>query len=135
MPAVDIHETFMRVAFTIAQMSYAEKRKVGCVIAKNENIIAVGYNGTPKGQDNVCEDENFKTKDSVLHAESNALAKCMRSTVSSEGAIMYVTLSPCVNCANNIIQSGISELYFQEEHKCDRGLILIFEAGIKVTKL
>ena len=129
MPRLDINKTFMKIAYEVAQLSYAEKKKVGCIIVQNKNIIAIGYNGTPSGFDNNCEDENGKTLSYVLHAETNALAKCSISNQSSKDSIVYVTYSPCLYCAKALIQSGIKELHFSEL-KNDEGLILLRKAGI-----
>ncbi len=124
------HNSFMNIAVEVSKNSTAEKKKVGCIIVKNTNIIAIGYNGTPSGFDNVCE-ENGKTKPEVLHAESNAIAKCAISENSSEGATMYCTYSPCMNCAKLIVQSKIKKVYFKEYYKDTSGLDLLLKAGIK----
>jgi len=124
------HNSFMNIAVEVSKNSTAEKKKVGCIIVKNLNIIAIGYNGTPSGFDNICE-ENGKTKPEVLHAESNAIAKCATSENSSEGATMYCTYSPCMNCAKLIVQSKIKKVYFKEYYKDTSGLDLLLKAGIK----
>lgn len=174
-------KTFMEIAYSIANESKARRRKVGSVIVKDNNIIAVGYNGTPSGFDNNCENEvpikkidpvNFFnkpkidlskvdfdfieensmpkgviefeeessvleliTKPEVLHAESNAIAKCARSTSSSEGAEIYTTTSPCFDCSKLIIQAGIKAVYYSEEYKDTKGLELLRKADIKVERI
>lgn len=100
-------EMYMSIAEIISKRSTAIKKKVGAVIVKDNSIISYGYNGTPSGFSNMCEDENGKTKPEVLHAESNAISKVSKSTFSSDKATLYVTMSPCIECAKLIIQSGI----------------------------
>lgn len=142
------NKTFMQIAYNIANESKAIKRKVGAIIVKDNNIIAVGYNGTPSGFDNNCEEECCKgvagagtyknhliTRPEVLHAESNAIAKCARSVNSSEGADIYTTTCPCLECAKMIIQAGIKNVYYSEEYKSDEGLNLLVKAGIQVTQI
>lgn len=119
----------MNIAIEIAKNSTANKKKVGCIIVKNLNIIAIGYNGTPSGFDNICE-KNGKTKPEVLHAESNAIAKCAISQNSSVDSIMYCTYAPCMNCAKLIVQSKIKKIYFNEYYKDKAGLDLLAKAGI-----
>lgn len=142
------NKTFMQIAYNIANESKAIKRKVGAIIVKDNNIIAVGYNGTPSGFDNSCEEECCKgvagagtyknhliTRPEVLHAESNAIAKCARSVNSSEGADIYTTTCPCLECAKMIIQAGIRNVYYSEEYKSQDGLNLLVKAGIQVTQI
>ena len=142
------NKTFMQIAYNIANESKAIKRKVGAIIVKDNNIIAVGYNGTPSGFDNSCEEECCKgvagagtyknhliTRPEVLHAESNAIAKCARSVNSSEGADLYTTTCPCLECAKMIIQAGIKNVFYAEEYKSQDGLNLLVKAGIQVTQL
>ena len=106
-----LDQTYMRMAEELAKLSYAQRKKVGCLVVKDTQIISEGYNGTPKGFDNSCEYVNYVdemyTKEEVLHAESNAITKLARSTNSSDGATLYCTLAPCFQCAKLIIQSGI----------------------------
>lgn len=132
---------FMDIAERTAAMSYAEKRKVGCVIVRDDHIIAAGWNGQPAHADNCCEyvDENgeLKTKDTVVHAEANALYWCARTEIITDGATCYTTLSPCKHCSLGLIQSGIrrvvyKELYWNEEKT---GLDLLRQAGVKVERL
>ena len=132
--------TFMNIAVEVSASSYAVKKKVGCIIVKNHNIIAIGYNGTPSGFDNNCETlclitNKFKTNKEVLHAESNAIAKCATGTSSSEGAKMYCTYSPCFNCAKLIVQAKIKTVYFKEYYKLKDGLALLKNAGIEIKYL
>src|SRR5690242_14003254 len=107
---------YMSLALTIAESSRAKRLKVGALLVKDGNIISFGFNGTPKGFDNVCE-INGKTKPEVLHAESNAITKCAKSTMSSEGATLYTTDSPCFECAKLIIQSGIVRVVYEREFR------------------
>ena len=132
---------FMDIAERTAAMSYAEKRKVGCVIVRDNHIIAEGWNGQPAHTDNCCEyrDENgeLKTKDTVIHAEANALYWCARTEIITEGATCYTTLSPCKHCALGLIQSGIKrvvykELYWNGEKT---GLDLLQQAGVLVEQI
>ena len=102
------HKTYLKIAELIGNHSYAERKKVGAILVKDSRIISTGFNGTPSGFDNTCETFSGGTKKEVLHAESNAIAKCARSVESAEGSILYTTLSPCFNCAKLVIQSGIN---------------------------
>lgn len=124
------HKTYLNVAKEIAKHSKDQDRKVGCVIVKNNSIISFGYNGTPHGFDNSCKDEHGKTKQEVIHAESNAITKCAKSTVSIKGASMYSTLSCCVECAKLIIQCEVEAFYYSESWKDRTGLELLNQAGI-----
>jgi dCMP deaminase len=133
MPSIDINGVYMNIAVEISKLSYAEKKKVGCVIVKNSSIISMGYNGTPCGFNNVCETETEQgliTNPEVLHAETNAIAKVARSSISSENSTMYVTLSPCFECAKLIIQAGIKEIYYREDYRLSSGIELLKRAGI-----
>lgn len=114
-----------------AENSYCQRRKVGAIIVKNQMIISDGFNGTPSGFENVCEDENGATKSYVLHAEANAITKVARSNNSSDGATLYVTASPCVECAKLIIQSGIKRVVFNELYRITDGIDLLQRAGIE----
>jgi len=129
---INLHKTYMDSAYKIAKHSKDQDRQVGCVVVKDNRIISFGYNGTPHGFDNNCKDKNGKTKPEVIHAESTAITKCAKSTESIAGAIMYSTLSCCVECAKLIIQCDIKEFYFAEAWKDDKGLYLLIQAGIKV---
>ena len=115
-----------------AKNSYCKRRQVGALIVKDRMIISDGYNGTPEGFENVCEDENNKTKAYVLHAEANAITKVAKSNNSSDGATLYITTSPCVECAKLIIQSGIRRVVFSNTYHSDEGVTLLERAGIEV---
>ena len=162
MPRIDIHQVYMNIAEEIGQLSYAERKKVGCVLVKDGTIISHGYNGTPYGFDNDCEeyeeryydsptgaeileDNGFElmnngiarkliTKKEVLHSESNAISKVAKSSNSSEGADLYVTLSPCFDCSKLIIQSGIKRVFYREEYRLKGGLELLEKAGIQCVR-
>lgn len=127
-------ELYMDIAERVAQLSHAERKKVGAVLVRDGNILAFGYNGTPSGFDNECERDNV-TKKEVLHAESNAIAKVARSTESAEGSSLYVTLSPCFECAKLIIQSGIKEVYFIEKYRDESAITFLYENKIGVTQI
>ena len=126
---------YMRMARTWAENSYCVRRKVGALLVKNQMIISDGYNGTPSGFENICEDENNVSKPYVLHAEANALTKVARSNNSSDGATLYVTASPCLECAKLIIQSGIKRVVYGEEYRIMDGVELLRRAGIEVEFL
>lgn len=128
------HITYLKIADLISEHSKAERRKVGAILVKAGRIISTGYNGTPSGFDNNCE-ENGKTKPEVLHAESNAIAKCAKSTESSEHSTLYVTISPCLECAKLIIQCGIKEVYFKELYRETSGLDLLKKAKVKYEQI
>ena len=135
----ELDRVYMNMAGELAMLSHATRRKVGCLIVRDTQIISEGYNGTPRGFDNKCEytsvvDEQY-TKPEVLHAESNAITKLARSTNSSEGATLYVTCSPCFDCAKLIIQAGISSVVYRDEYSSDKGTALLERAGIPVEKL
>lgn len=127
---ISYDEMYMSIAEIISKRSTAIKKKVGAVIVKDNSIISYGYNGTPSGFSNICEDENGKTKLEVLHAESNAISKVSKSTFSSDKATLYVTMSPCIECSKLIIQSGIVKVIFKEFYKDISGLELLDSAGI-----
>lgn len=124
---------YMRMARIWAENSYCKRRQVGALIVKNKMIISDGYNGTPSGFDNVCEDESGVTIPYVLHAEANAITKIARSNNSSEGATMYVTASPCIECAKLIIQAGIKRVVYGEKYRLEEGLDLLKKAGIETV--
>jgi dCMP deaminase len=115
-----------------SQNSYCIRRKVGALLVKNHMIISDGYNGTPSGFENICEDENNATKPYVLHAEANAITKVAKSNNSSEGATLYVTAAPCMECAKLIIQAGIKRVVYCEKYRIDDGIRLLERAGIDV---
>lgn len=126
---------YARMALIWAENSYCTRRKVGALVVKNNMIISDGYNGTPTGFENVCEDENNVSKPYVLHAEANAITKLARSSNSSEGATLYVTASPCIECAKLIIQSGIKRVIYTEKYRLTDGIDLLERAGIEVKYL
>lgn len=131
----ELDKRYIRMANIWAENSYCQRRKVGCLVVKGNMIISDGYNGTPSGFENVCEDDNNVTKPYVLHAEANAITKIARSGNSSEGATMYVTASPCIECAKLIIQSGIRRVVYSEKYRLEDGLDLLKRAGIEVAYL
>lgn len=126
---------YLRMALIWSENSYCERRKVGALIVKDKMIISDGYNGTPSGFENVCEDENNKTKPYVLHAEANAITKVARSNNSSDGSTMYVTCAPCIECAKLIIQAGINRVVFSEQYHTNEGSQLLEKANIEVVSL
>lgn len=128
-------EKYLRMAKIWATNSYCKRRQVGALLVKDNMIISDGYNGTPSGFENVCEDENGVTKPYVLHAEANAITKVARSGNSAAGATLYVTASPCMECSKLIIQSGISRVVYADEYRLDDGIKLLRRAGIEVEKL
>ncbi len=134
MPKLEIKKVYMEVAYQFAKCSYAERRQVGAVIVKDGQIISFGYNGTPNGFDNCCE-VNDTTKREVLHAESNAISKVAQSTISSTGATLYVTTSPCFDCSKLIIQSGIKKVYWTEAYRDLSGIELLKKANIEVERI
>ena len=125
----------MKMARTWAENSYCVRRQVGALIVKDQMIISDGYNGTPSGFENVCEDDNNVSKPYVLHAEANALTKVARSNNSSDGATLYVTASPCMECSKLIIQSGIKRVVYREQYRLDDGINLLKRAGIEVEQV
>lgn len=171
MPRVNIHDVYMKIAYEVGELSYAERRKVGCVIVKDNQIVSFGYNGTPEGFDNACEshdivsvkvaggykenpdaikaleDDGYTctidgvcsqrvpvTNREVLHAESNALTKIAKSTMSSNAATLYTTTAPCFECSKLIIQSGIQQVYYNETYRDMTGVDLLNQANINVIK-
>lgn len=125
---------YLRMARIWAENSYCVRRRVGALIVKEKMIISDGYNGTPQGFENICEDEAGKTKPYVLHAEANAITKVAKSSNSSLGATLYVTASPCIECAKLIIQAGIIRVVFCEDYHSEDGIELLKRAGIEVVK-
>jgi dCMP deaminase len=126
---------YIRMARIWAENSYCERRKVGALIVKDKMIISDGYNGTPSGFENVCEDDEGKTKAYVLHAEANAITKVAKSHNNSDGATLYVTTSPCIECAKLIIQSGIKRVVYTDPYRIDDGVQLLRRAGIAVEQV
>lgn len=127
--------SYLEMAAVWARNSYCKRRQVGALIVKDKMIISDGYNGTPVGFENICEDENDNTKAYVLHAEANAITKVAQSNNSSKGATLYVTTSPCIECAKLIIQSGIKRVVFGEVYRLTDGVDLLKRAGIECVCL
>ncbi len=126
---------YLRMARIWAENSYCKRRQVGAIVVKDNRIISDGYNGTPSGFENVCEDEGNVTKPYVLHAEANAITKLARSHNNSDGATIYITASPCIECAKLIIQSGIKRVVYGENYRLDDGIQLLKRAGVEVELL
>ena len=126
---------YLKMALEWAKLSYCKRRQVGALIVKNRMIISDGYNGTPTGFENACEDENNYTKWHVLHAEANAIMKVSASTQSSEGATLYITLSPCKECSKLIFQSGIKRLVYHKAYKDNSALEFLKKAGLEITQI
>ena len=122
---------YLEMARIWAKNSYCTRRQVGALVVKNNMIISDGYNGTPSGFENVCEDDNGITKPYVLHAEANAITKLARSSNNSEGATIYITASPCIECAKLIIQAGIKRVVYGEKYRLTDGIELLERAGIE----
>jgi len=135
--------TYMKTARLFAEHSSAVRKKVGAVVVKDNRIISIGYNGMPSGWTNECEhwtetaelQSEYVTKPEVLHAETNAIAKLARSTESGDGASMFVTCSPCLECAKLIFQSGITEVFYSEDYRTNDGIKFLKQCGILVRKL
>jgi dCMP deaminase len=126
-------KAYLRIAKEWGKLSYCERKQVGAIIVKDKMIISDGFNGTPSGFENCCEDEAHFTKWYVLHAEANAISKVARSTQSCEDATLYITLSPCKDCSKLIHQSGIKRVVYLEEYKDTSGVDFLIKAGIEVT--
>jgi dCMP deaminase len=126
---------YLRMAAIWSENSYCKRRKVGALIVKDKMIISDGYNGTPAGFENICEDENNVTRPYVLHAEANAITKVARSNNSSENATLYITDSPCMECAKLIIQSGIKRVVYSNQYRNLEGIELLKRAGIELVYL
>lgn len=129
-------KSYLDMAAVWAKNSYCKRRQVGALIVKDKMIISDGYNGTPSGFENICEDEiTGATKPYVLHAEANAISKVAKSGNSSEGATLYVTASPCLECSKLIIQAGIKRVVYREQYRLDDGIQLLKRAGIEVEQV
>ena len=126
---------YLRMARVWAENSYCKRRKVGALVVKQKMIISDGYNGTPSGFENICEEENGITKPYVLHAEANAITKLARSGNNSDGSTLYVTASPCIECAKLIIQAGIKRVVYGEKYRLIEGIDLLRRANIEVEYL
>ena len=128
-------KAYLKMALEWGKLSHCKRRQVGALIVKDKMIISDGYNGTPTRFDNNCEDDENYTKWYVLHAEANAITKVSSSTQSSEGATLYVTLSPCRDCSKLIFQAGIIRVVYYEEYKDRSGLDFLIEGGVEVTQI
>lgn len=126
---------YLKMTLEWAKLSYCKRKQVGALIVKDRTIISDGYNGTPSGFENCCEDENNKTKWYVLHAEANAILKISRSTQSCEGATLYLTLSPCKECSKLIFQSGIKRVVYIQDYPDNEGLVFLESAGVETLKI
>jgi dCMP deaminase len=134
---------FMETAQTFAELSHARRLKVGAIVVKEDRIISIGYNGMPAGWDNACEDEflhedgstTLKTKPEVLHAETNAIAKLAKSNDSGNGATMFITHSPCIECAKLIYQSGINHVVYMQKYRDDAGVEFLERSGVTVEQV
>ena len=126
---------YLRMAQIWAENSYCKRRQVGALVVKDQMIISDGYNGTPSGFPNVCEDDNNVTLPYVLHAEANAITKLARSNNNSDGATLYVTASPCIECSKLIIQAGIKRVVYAEKYRLEDGIDLLRQANIEVIYL
>lgn len=134
-----LKRAYMRTAHTFAELSSAQRLHVGAIIVKDDRIISIGYNGMPSGWSNTCEDVledgTLKTKPEVLHAESNAIAKLAKSNESGEGATIFVTHSPCLECAKLIFQSGIRQVFYNQEYRNSLGIDFLGKSGIEIQQL
>jgi dCMP deaminase len=138
-----LKQAYMKTAEIFAELSHARRLHVGAIIVKDDRIISIGYNGMPAGWDNNCEDAvqhsddtvTLKTKPEVLHAESNAIAKLARSNESGEGADIFITHSPCLECAKLIYQSGIRRVFFGEEYRDNIGLQFLKQSGVEIEQI
>lgn len=126
---------YLKMALEWAKLSYCKRKQVGALIVKDRMIISDGYNGTPSGFENQCEDENGKTHWYVLHAEANAILKLAASTQSAKGATLYITLSPCKECSKLILQAGISRLVYIDEYSDDEGISFLKGHNIEIVKI
>ena len=131
----ELDKRYARMALVWAENSYCTRRKVGALVVKDRMIISDGYNGTPTGFENICEDDNNTSKPYVLHAEANAITKIARSSNNSEGATLYVTTSPCIECSKLIIQAGIKRVVYTEKYRLTDGIDLLERAGVTVEYL
>ena len=126
---------YMGVAQSASKMSYANRLKVGCIVVKDNNIISFSWNGTPSGWDNSCEDEQGNTKNNVIHAEENAILKLAKTSISGDGASLFGTVAPCINCARMIYGAGIKEVYYINEYRNVDGLEFLQMCGIHTEKI
>ena len=131
----DLDIRYMRMAKIWAENSYCVRRKVGALLVKDKMIISDGYNGTPAGFENICEDDMGKTKPYVLHAEANAITKVAKSANNCDGSTLYVTASPCIECAKLIIQAGIKRVVYADPYRSEEGIELLRRVGIECVQL
>lgn len=128
-------QVYMQIAYSLARLSRAKRRKTAALIVRDRNILSYGYNGMPSGMTNACENMLFETKSEVLHAEANAITKCAQEGLSTFSATMYCTFSPCMDCAKLILQAGITRLVYSETFSDTSGLELLALANIEVVEL
>ena len=126
---------YMDIAERTAELSTAKRLKVGSIVVKNDRIVTIGYNGTPSGWTNECEDENYKTKPEVIHAEANAIAKLAKSTESGEGAVMFLTHAPCMDCAKQIYTAGIRKVFFDSNYRSTDGVVFLNNCNLEVEQI
>lgn len=129
-----IEHSYMAMAYAVALRSYAKKRQVGAIAVKDGNLISMGYNGTPQGWSNQCEDSNNKTFPYVLHAEANLVAKLAKSTVSSNGCVVFTTTAPCFDCAKLLYQAGVARVVYDEDFKNEDGVNFLKKCNIEIRK-
>lgn len=136
-------QAYMKTAEIFAELSHARRLHVGAIVVKDDRIISIGYNGMPSGWDNDCEDviqyaddtTSLKTKPEVLHAETNAIAKLAKSNESGDGAVLFVTHAPCLDCAKLVYQSGLNTVFYRNDYRDDSGILFLKKAGVTVEKL
>ena len=133
MKTLKYDKAYLRIALEWSKLSYCKRKQVGAIIVKDRMIISDGYNGTPSGFENCCEDDENKTKWYVLHAEANAILKVARSTQSCDGATLYITFSPCKDCSKLIHQSGIKRVVYHQHYKDTEGIDFLIKAGVEVV--
>ena len=126
---------YMAIAKRTAELSSAKRLQVGAIIVKNDRIVSIGYNGTPSGWTNECEDENYKTNPEVIHAEANAIAKLAKSTESGEGAVMFLTHAPCMDCAKQIYTAGIRKVFFDSNYRSTDGVVFLNNCNLEVEQI
>jgi dCMP deaminase len=126
---------YMEIAETVSKMSYAKRLQVGAIVVKDNRIISIGYNGSPAGWDNNCEDENNKTKPEVIHAEANAIMKLARSNESGMDSVMFLTHAPCIDCAKLIYGSGITQVFYKNEYRDQSGVEFLKKCNLIVNQL
>lgn len=128
-------KTYINIATEVSNLSRCNRKKVGSIIVKDGNILGFGFNGTPSGEDNCCEDENNVTKPNVIHAEDNLIRKIKDEGKCMKGSSIFITLAPCIDCAELIIENGITNVYYMEDYRCSKGLNHLIKNNIKVEKV